>query len=172
MATTNIAYAADTAITLTAWSTSLANGDFAYSQVVDNSTNLYVDAYVGGDIAFSTAVGGPIVAGDTMDIYVVGQYSDTATDLTGAIDALADWDTEEAEDTAFVKANCKLMVSLSPQATTPDTTQDLHFGPIGVAQFFGGILPKKWGLLLHNNTAATLGSGSTVNYVGITYTTA
>ena len=172
MAETKTKYGADVAITVTNWSTGLANGQFALSSVVDNETNLYMDVMVGGDIAFSTATGGPIVAGDTMDIYIAAQYSDTATDIGGAIAGLLGWGNEEAEDTAFVKANLTLLDSVSPQATTPDTTQDLHFGPIAIAQFFGGVVPKKWGLILHNNTAATLGSGSTANYFGITYTSA
>lgn len=169
MAETKITYGGDTAITVASWGTSLANGEWALSSVVSNESDLFMDVMVGGDIAFSTLTGGPIVAGDTMDIYAMAQYSDTVTDIGGAIDALLGWGNEEAEDTAFIKANLILMVSLSPQATTPDTTQDNHFGPISLAQFFGH-MPKQWGLLLHNNTAATLGAGSTANYYGITYT--
>lgn len=172
MAETKIKYAADAALTVTNWGTGLANGEYALSSVVDNSSDLFLDALVGGTIAASTVTGGPIVAGDTFDVYVVAQYSDTATDIGGAIDALLGWGNEEAEDTAFVKANLVLLASLHVQATTPDTTQDLHFGPVGIAQLFGGIMPKKWGLILHNNSAATLGAGSDANYIGITYETA
>lgn len=171
MATTNIAYAADSALTVTNWSTGLAAGQYALSSVVDNSSNLYIDALVGGDIAADTTTG-TLAAGETFDIYVIAQYSDTATDIGGGIDALLGWGNEEAEDTAFVKANMQLLTSIHLESTTPDTTQDYHFGPIGIAQFFGGVMPKKWGLVLHNNTGATLGSGSSANYIGIEYTTA
>ena len=172
MAVTKITYAADAAVTVTTWGTGLANGEFAVSAVIDNSSSLYVDAYIGGDIAVSTATGGPIVAGDSMDLYVIGQYSDTSTDLTGAIAALLGYGNEEAVDVAFIKANLKLVVSIQVQIATPDTTEDLHYGPEGIAQHFGGVMPKKWAIILHNNTAATLGSGSNLNVVGITYTTA
>lgn len=172
MAETKLKYGADTALVVTNWSTSLADGQFALSSVVDNSANLFMDALVGGKIASSTVTGGPIIAGDSFDIYVLAQYSDTDEDIGGGIEQLLDWGVEEVEDVAFVLANLTLLVSLQVQASVPDTTEDLHFGPIGIAQFFGGALPKKWGLLLHNNTAATLGSGSDANYLGITYNTA
>jgi len=172
MTVSNITYASDTALTLTNWGTGLAAGQFALSSVVDNSSNLYVDVLVGGDIAFDTTTG-TIVAGDTYDIYVAAQYSDTATDIGGGIDALLGWGNEEVEDTALIKANLRRLVSVSPQATTPDTTQDVHWGPIAIARFFGGAMPKNWGLILHNNTTdSTLGAGSTANYIGITYTNA
>ena len=172
MAETKAKYGSDVAITVTNWSTGLANGQWALSSVVDNTTNLFLDFMIGGDIAFSTATGGPIVAGNTMDIYIIAQYSDTAEDIGGAIAALMGWGNEEAADTAFVKANLPgLLVSLSTQATTPDTTEDLHYGPISLINKLGVLVPpKKWGLLLHNNTAATLGAGSTANYYGVTLT--
>ena len=126
---------------------------------------------MGGDIAADTTTG-TLAAGESLDIYVVAQYSDTTTDIGGAIDAALGWGNEEAEDVAFVKANMRLLTSIQLEGTAPDTTQDYHFGPIAIAQFFGGVVPKEWGLCLHNNTGATLGSGSTANYFGITYTTA
>ena len=173
MAVTTITHAADAALTITNWSTGLAAGQFALSSVVDNDSDAYVDVLVGGEIAFNTDTG-TIVAGDSYDIYALAQYSDTATDIGGAIAALMGWGNEEAEDTAFIKANLKnLICSISPQATTPDTTEDAHWGPIALAQFFGGVMPKDWGLMLHNNTTdSTLGAGSTANFIGITYTTA
>lgn len=167
---TTITHAADAALTITNWGTGLAAGQFALSSVVDNDTTAYVDVLVGGGIAFNTDTG-TIVAGDTYDIYVLAQYSDTATDIGGGIDALLGWGNEEAEDTSWIKNNLILLTSVSPQSATPDTTQIAHWGPIGLAQFFGGVMPKDWGLALHNNTTdSTLGAGSTANFIGITYT--
>lgn len=171
MAVTKVTYASDVALTVTNWSTGLAAGEFALSSVVSNSSDLFLDALVGGNIAAST-VTGLLSAGDTFDIYILAQYSDTATDIGSAIDALLGWGNEEVEDVAFVKANLTLLTSIAIDSALPDTTQDYHFGPYGIAQFFGGVLPKNWGLMLHNNTGATLGSGSDANYIGITYTTA
>jgi len=170
MAETKVTYAADAALTLDGWNASLAAGEFAMSTLVDNTSNLYVDALVGG-VVEGISTTGTIAAGETFDIYIIGTYSNTATDLTGAIDALLAAG-EEGEDVSFVKANLNLFKSIQVEATTPDVDQGYHFGPIGVAQFFGGIMPKKWALILHNNTGATLDTGSNANYVGITYTTA
>jgi len=169
MAVTNITYDTDAALAVTAWGTSLAPGEFATSAIFDNTSTLYMDVLCGGILELGATT--PVV-GDTLDIYIAGQYSETATDMTGGIDALFNAATEEVEDTAFVKANLILFVSSEVEATTPATAQGYHWGPAGVAQFFGGIMPKRFMLVLHNNTAGTMAAGSDVNTTGITFTTA
>lgn len=172
MAETKITYSSDVAITISLWSTGLAAGQFATSSIVDNTTNLYVDMLVGGLIELDATTP---VAGDTLDIYIGALYDkDTLTTPGGGIDSLMDIGTpaEEAEDTDFVKANLILFKSVSVEATTPATAQSYAFNPQGCAAFFNGILPQKIYFLLHNNTAGTLATGSALNSVGITYTTA
>ncbi len=168
MAETKIKYGSDVALAVTEWDATLAAGEFATSAIFDNTTSLFMDVLVGGVLELDATTP---VAGDTMDIYVVGQYSGTATDMTGAIDALLNAETEEVEDTAFVKANLTLLASVSVEATIPATAQGYHWGPVGVAQFFGGLMPQRFMLILHNNTAGTMAAGPDVNTVGITYTT-
>ncbi len=167
MAETKITYGSDVALAVTEWDATLAAGEFATSAIFDNTTSLFMDVLLGGLLELDAAT--PVV-GDTMDIYIVGQYSGTATDMTGAIDALLNAATEEVEDTAFVKANLILLASVAVEATTPATAQGYHWGPVGVAQFFGGVLPQRFMLILHNNTAGTMAAGPDVNTVGITYT--
>jgi len=168
VAVTKITYAADEAIAVTEWDTTLAAGQFATSAIFDNTSNLYIDVLVGGILELDATTP---VAGDTMDIYIVGNYdTDTATDMGGGIDALLDAATEETEDEAFVKANLTLFTSVSVEAGTPATAQGYHWGPLGVAQFFGGVMPKKFMLILHNNTAGTMAANPNVNAVGVTYT--
>jgi len=169
MAETKITYGSDVALAVTEWDATLAAGQFATSAIFDNTTDLFVDVLCGGVLELDATTP---VAGDTMDIYISGQYSGTATDMTGAIDALFGAATEEVEDTAFVKANLILFKSVSVEATTPATAQGYHWGPIGVAQFFGGVMPQRFMFTLHNNTAGTMAAGPDVNTVGITYTTA
>ena len=170
MAEHKIKYAADAAIAVTEWAATLAAGQFATSAIFDNTTTLYLDVLLGGILELDATT--PAI-GDTMDIYIVGNYDvDTVTDMTGGIDALLDAATEEVEDTAFVKANLILLASVSVEKTTPATAQGYHWGPIGVAQFFGGVMPQKFMLILHNNTTGTMAAGPDVNAVGITYTTA
>jgi len=159
---------ADAPLTITAWTTSLLTGEFATSALYDSSA--LMDALVGGVIEADT-VTGIMAAGESFDLYVLGQYSATVTDIGGAIDAALGADGEEAEDVSFVKANMTLMKSISLDSALPDTQQGYHFGPIALAQFFGGVMPRAFMLVLHNNTGASLGSGSNVNVEGITYTT-
>ncbi len=168
MAVTTVTYAADEAIAVTEWDATLAAGQFATSAIFSNTTNLYVDVLLGGILELDATT--PVV-GDTMDIYIAGQYdTDTATDMTGGIDALFDAATEEAADTAFVLANLILLTSVAIQATSTFGDAGFHWGPVGVAQYFGGIMPKAFMLVLHNNTAGTMAAGPDVNAVGITYT--
>ncbi len=168
MAVTTITYATDEAIAVTEWDATLAAGQYATSAIFDNTTNNYVDVLLGGILELDATTP---VAGDTMDIYISGNYDvDTATDMTGGIDALFDAATEEVVDTAFVAANLILLASVAVEATTPATAQGYHWGPIGVAQYFGGVMPQKFMLTLHNNSAGTMAAGPDVNAVGITYT--
>lgn len=168
MAETKVTYGADTALTVTAWTTTLAAGEKATSAIFANGTSNFMDVLVGGDIPTAATP----VAGDSWDIYVAGEYSDTATDLGGGIGTAFTANSEVAEDTAYVLANMILVKSISPRLVTPGSALTYHWGPIGLAQFFGGVMPKNFLLLLHNDTAAALSALATVNTIGVTYTTA
>lgn len=165
MATINIAYATAEALTIGAWTTTLAADEWATSSIVDNTSNLYVDALVGGFIELGTTTP---AAGDTLEIYVVGNYDTaTATDMTGGIDALLGANNEEAPGTGFMAENLRLLEIVACEAN-----EGYHFGPTSVAAAFGGILPPKYMIVLHNNTGTALAAGSTCNIIGITYTSA
>lgn len=170
MAETKMKYGGDVALAVTAWVTSLLTQEWATSAIFDNTASLFMDVEVGGIIEGDT-VTGIIAAGESFDIYILGQFSETATDMGGGINALLDAAAEQVEDVDFVKANLTLLVSLLVEPTAPDVDQGYTFGPIGIAQFFGGVMPKFCMLLLHNNTGASLGPGSAVNTRGITYDT-
>lgn len=176
MTTLKIAYASDEAIVATNLD-SLASDDWATLPLVDNTTNLYVDALVGGQINFDN-VTGIILADDSVDIYVSALFDkDVASSGTGGIDvAFAANDTTIAADVEFNPLNLKLLAVVKPEVTTPDTEQGYNWGPVSVAAAFGGIMPQKWFLLVHNNSndavlkAAT--STHAVNLVGVHYTNA
>ena len=167
MAILTTTYAADAALAVTAWTTTLAAGETATSAIFANGSTNYVDVLIGGALALDATTP---VAGDTMDIYISGQYSDTATDMGGAIDALYGAGGEEVVDTSFVRANLTLLAVVSVEATTPATAQTYHWGPVSVAAAFGGVMPKNFMLALHNNTAGAIAAGCDVNTIGITYT--
>lgn len=167
MATTKIEYAADSALAITLTGP-VTTGNFRSSAVFDNSTTKYVDVMIGGMIG---SAGTGWVAGDTVDLYFMPQYSATSTDIGGAIgSAFTAGDGDQTEDTDFILANCTLMKSVSPQATTPATNEDLHWSVGGIAQFNGGIMPQYFSILLHNNATGSVDSGN-INVIGITYTT-
>ena len=169
MAESKIKYNGDVALAVTAWSTGLAATEFATSAIFDNTTSLFHDVMVGGLLELDATTP---VAGDTMDIYIAGQYSDTTTDMMGGIDALFGPGGEEVVDLAFVQNNLILFDSVSVEATTPATAQGYHWGPNSVANAFGGVMPKAFMLILHNNTSGTMAATPDCNTEGITYTSA
>lgn len=162
MAVTNVTYsgAAGTAITLTL--SSLANGSWRQSTVVDNTSNLYIDALVGGSVQTGTSP----TANGTIDIYAYGQYDASGEYTAGASgsDGAYTADGEESQ--------LKFVTSIIVDGTSD---QDYEWGPFNIAPLFGGVMPQRWGLVVENNTGATLNATGTNNetaYTGIDYTTA
>lgn len=175
MAVTKITYAADAAITASNWE-SLATDDWATLPAVDNTSNLYVDVLVGGQIDLDTTTG-TIAAGESFDIYVAALFDkDTASSYTGGIDtSFTENDNTLTEDTEFNPLNLLFLTSVRVEETAPDVSQGYNWGPVSVATAFGGRMPQKWMLVGHNNTGATTTAATSttiINYVGITYTTA
>jgi len=165
MAETKIKYGSPTALTITSWTTTLAATQIAASAIVDNTSNLFVDALVGGLLEQGSSTP---AAGDTFDIYAYGAWdTGTSSRLTGGIDGLfTGADEEEIDGTDLELGNMPLLA-----AVTADANVGFHFGPLSVAAVFGGRLPPKWGLVIHNRTGSAMASGSAVSYVGVTYTT-
>ena len=162
MAVTNVTYAgaSGTAITLTL--TSLTDGSWRQSAAVDNTSNLYIDVLVGGSVQVGTSP----TADGTIDIYAYGQYDASGEYTAGASgsDAAYTADGEEGQ--------LKFIASIVVDATSD---QDYEWGPYNIAPAFGGVIPQRWGLVVENNTGATLNATGTNNetiYTGIDYTTA
>ena len=168
MAVTNITYSADTAlaITLTA---PLTTGLWRSSANFDNSSTLYMDVLVGGMIG---SLGTNWVAGDSVDIYAMANYSDTTTDVGGARDAAyALGDGDQTDQTDFIANNIgPLLFSIFPH-DTETTNMDYHWGPVSIAAAFGGTMPKDFHILIHNNASGSVDSGN-LNLIGVTYTSA
>ena len=142
--------------TITVTLASLANNGVRESTVIDNSTNLFIDALVGGKIkspATATSTTGyvTIYAYGTVDGGTL--YSEEATGTDAAI-------------TLTSVPNLKIIgtINIVANATT------YNFGPFSVASAFNGILPDHWGLIFENKTAGTLdstGSNHSVKYQGV-----
>ncbi len=128
--------------TLTITIASLTNNSARESTVVDNTTNLFLDALVMVKVksaAASTAATGyvNVYAYATVDDGTT--YSDTATGSDAAI-------------TLTAPPNVRLIgvINVVANSTTYKS------GPFSVAAAFGGVLPAKWGIILVNKTGATL----------------
>jgi hypothetical protein len=126
------------------------------SAVVDNTSDLYLDALVNIVLDFANTT-----PANSKGVYVYayggiesGVYSNPASGSEGTITLV---------DVTVNAQNLKLIGFI------PYTTQDevAESGPISVAAGFGGVLPPFWGVVLLNHSGAALaGSGNTVKWRG------
>lgn len=157
MATSNLAYAASSGITITL--NSLANNSARQSAVVDNSTNKYLDALVGG--TFKTATGTLASPG------YINVYAYALTDGTNYSGGAS------GSDAAYTLPTYKQLVLLGTvYINTANVVENMS--PKSVAAAFGGTLPQKWGIVVENQSGLTLdaSAGGALSYTGITVTTA
>jgi hypothetical protein len=152
--TPNYASAATVTITMT----SLGNDSWRQSAVVDNTGNKYVDALLGGSIQ----VGATPVNGNAITVYVYGTY-DSSTYTAGASGSDAAY-TSDGEAHLFLPVERIIVDSTS--------NQDYVFGPVSVASVFGGVLPPKWGVVVHNLSGGSLnatGTNNAIKFTGVKY---
>ena len=164
MATTTINYASPAPVTITY--ASLADGGYRESTAVDNSSNKYIDALVGGIVR----IGSPTADG-TIAIYAYGTYDGTeyTAGLDGS-DGTITWGTTPSTTGVDGYLNLPLLGVISVDGT--DDSDDARWGPFSVAQAFGGILPQKWGVVIKNSTGASLhatGTNNECQYMGIKF---
>jgi hypothetical protein len=158
MATTTTVYGTNTALTITL--TSLANTSARQSTARDNSTTNVLDDLVGGHIT----PGATIAAPASVNIYVLALTDDGTrfgANGTGA-------------DGAFTMPTYKGNMRLALVVPINAASTAEYFEPFSVANLFGGILPKKYALVVENVTGGTLDatSGGTIYYQPITLQTA
>lgn len=170
MAVTNITYSSDTAITfdissLATSSTFVAGRE---SSQIDNTTNKYVDAIVTCDGITGHASTAPTV-GQYIGLWLWGSDVSLATTPIDTLDG-----TDSAETLGHVSVLNSLKFVAAPTVTVATAGLVYYIQPFSVAQFFGGVMPKFWGLYLaHNHTGALAAAQSGIwSYSGITYTTA
>ena len=161
MATVTVNYASPASITIApenvASSSSFVAG--VESDAIDNSTNKYVDALVSG---FWTCGTTP-TTNTQVNIYVYAQHDDTPTYQ----DVFDGTSSAETVTSAGVLAGVvKLLGSLSVDSTT--SNRAYYLAPASVAQRFGGVLPKRWGLFISHNTGVN--SNTTAGNHGWKYT--
>lgn len=162
MATGKLTYSAAQTVTITL--TSLAAGGYRESTAVDNGTNRYIDAHVGGIIQIG-AVGA--TTGQTIDIFAYGTYDGTnyTAGMTGS-DAGITWGTNTS---VLGYLDLKFLGSVAVEGT--DDNDDRKWGPFSVASAFGGKLPSKWGIVVRNGTDVAFhatGTNNECQFIGIT----
>lgn len=156
--TDNIKYAASTSITITMNSLGSSATACRQSTVVDNSANLYVDAYV---TTISSMSNTALTAPSTVQWYIFGSEDGTNFDSDDA--ALG------ASDAAYT-INSPSNGKIASIVSAP-TAGKAYVRTFSVAQLFGGVLPRKWVLVGCNVTGQSLAaSGNSASYSGITYT--
>ncbi|MDE1766573.1 MAG: hypothetical protein KGI27_09945 [Thaumarchaeota archaeon] len=136
------------AITITL--ASLTNAAFRQSTAVDNTTNLFLDALV--SVVIKTAAASTSSTG-YVAVYAYGttdggtHYTDGASGTDGAF-------------TPTTPPNIRLIGLINAVANSTTYVG----GPFSVAAAFGGVLPDHWGIIVENETGATL-DATAANFV-------
>jgi len=136
------------------------------SNEVDNTSNKYMDALVQGRFQVGTTPTLPC----QLNVYVWG--ADTSLATTAIATVLDGADSNETVTTTDLGFTLALAQFCPILVNTSNIIYDLR--PFSVAPFFGGVLPKFWGLFVAHNMAAALktdaNNTNSFRFNGITYT--
>lgn len=158
MADLKQAFGSSTALTISL--ASKANGTARESAVVDNGTNLFLDVMV--YVAVKLQTGTP--TGDKC-VYVYAYASEDGTNYTDNATG------SNADITLRVPTNLRPLGVIA----TPDAGGLTYkSGPMSLAAAFGGVIPRKWGIVVLNASGVTLSAteGDHVkSYTGVYYQT-
>jgi len=169
MAVQSITYGTKTTLTISLASIATSSGFTAgaESNQIDNSSTLFDDIIIQGLVTVGTT---PTTATNIL-VYVWG--SDTSLGTT-ALDVLDGTDSAETITSAGVR-NGMLSLAAVLDVDSNTSNRGYYVKAFGVAQFFGGVLPKFCGIFVAHNTAVNLnatGGNHVFTYTGITYTVA
>jgi hypothetical protein len=127
------------------------------STAIDNSTNCFLDALVQVKIATNTSADS---TGDkSVYVYVYG----TADEGTSCSGNASGSDTSFGTDPQQLN-NCRLIGVIY----APTQNQIYESDLMSISSAFGGFLPQRWGIIVHNKTGQTLKtSGCSAVYQGL-----
>lgn len=157
MATTTLkpAYAASASLSITLASLGASATAGRSSLAIDNTTNLYDDALVTVSITTSASA---LAAPKVVNVYLYS--SEDGTNFEQEESAAPGTDAAYTINSPSV---FRLAVAI-PVATS----SKVYTRSFSVAKFFGGVLPRKWGIIVVNNTGQSLAaSGNSASYSGI-----
>jgi hypothetical protein len=135
----------------------LVSGTWRQSTSIDNTTNLYMDALVGGKVTTGTSP----TANKTILFYCYATI-DGGTLFTAGCSGTDGSYTQGEEDQLFF---------LGSVITDATSDHQYEYGPFSVRQAFGGLyLPDEWGVVVTHDTAVNLNSTAgnhDMNYQGV-----
>lgn len=119
------------------------------SNAVDNTTNVDLDHLLSGIITTGTSP----TASRVINVYAYANLS-SAAGTPAYPDVLDGADSAETFTSANVmNAAVRLVASITVDATS---NRSYYFGPVSIANLFGGTLPKFWGVYVAHDTAVAL----------------
>jgi hypothetical protein len=172
MATQTINYGATTQITmnlsgLASSATWVAGRE---SNEIDNTTNKFVDALVQGSISVGTSP----TANTVINVFVYGSDTSLTTspiDVFDGVDSAETIASGAGSATGILYSMFRLGAAINVLSTTSDAAYPV--APFSIAQLFGGVMPKYWGLYVAHNTGQNLRADAvntnSFDFVGIKY---
>ena len=152
MSVTTEKFGASTALTITL--DSLVDAAARECTAVDNTANLYLDALV--TISIPLAAGAPT---SFQAIYVYAYGSEDGTNYG---------DNATGTDASLTMRSPTNLRNVGGVQTSVSGALTWKSHPISIARAFGGVLPRKWGIVVHNQTGLAFGTGCTATYTGVT----
>jgi len=123
------------------------------STVVDNSSNLYLDALVSGVFVSSSSA----LAGSKSAYIFAYALLDGSSHYTDGV---------SGSDAGFTRTDPPNL-PLVAQVNMPSTSSSYRFGPYSIAMVFGGVLPDHWGVVVFNDTGQAFSTGNSITYQGV-----
>lgn len=153
------AYGSSVALTITlaslATSSSLLAG--RESNVIDNTTDLYLDYALAGVITTGTSP----TANKEIRVYVYALLDDTTYPTP--------FDGVDSDETISAVGQRDAGLALAAVIQTDNTSDRPYpFKSVSIAALFGGILPKKFGVFVTHNTGVNLKSSGGDHMIAVT----
>jgi len=128
------------------------------STVIDNSSNLYLDALLSGVLVTSSSA---LANSKSAYIFAYAQLDSTPHYTDGVSGSDAGFTRTDPPNLPFVA-----------QVNLPATNTTYRFGPYSIAVAFGGVLPDHWGIVVFNDTGQNFNTGTSFTYQGVYATSA
>lgn len=164
MADIKSAFGTATSLTLTSFN-SLATSATAgwQSDVIDNSSNLYLDALVEVELA---AVNTAPANSKAFFFFAYGIVDTAGSAYTSTGDGTPSGSVGTITFPDIT--SLEIVAPLLGRVPYPVQNKAINGGPFSVARCFGGVLPKKWGVLAINHSGLTIAaSGNAIKWIGV-----